>query len=84
MLHTKEGMGPKIGINKDDLNAIEKRKVLEAFVENDDALGLLLDFISSKHMHPSAASGGGLTSVSSQMPDGASQGGLNSGTMRSF
>ena len=52
-------------VNRDDLNTHEKRKVLEAFVENDDALGLLLDFISSKHMHPNAASGGGLTSNSS-------------------
>jgi len=37
-------------VSKDDLNGQEKRKVLEYFVENDDALGLLLDFISSKHM----------------------------------
>ena len=37
-------------VRKDDLNGQEKRKVLEYFVENDDALGLLLDFISSKHM----------------------------------
>ena len=65
MLATEEGKAPKIAISKDDLNAIEKRKVLEAFVENDDALGLLLDFISSKHMQSSTASGGGLTSVSS-------------------
>jgi hypothetical protein len=52
-------------VTRDDLNSLEKRKVLESFVENDDALGLLLDFISSKHMHPSAASGAGLTSASS-------------------
>lgn len=51
---------PSVGV--DDLNSHEKRKVLEAFVENDDALGLLLDFISSKHMHPNAVSGVGLTS----------------------
>lgn len=37
-------------VRRDDLNGQEKRKVLEYFVENDDALGLLLDFISSKHM----------------------------------
>ena len=37
-------------VRKDDLNGQDKRKVLEYFVENDDALGLLLDFISSKHM----------------------------------
>jgi hypothetical protein len=68
---------------RDDFNSLEKRKVLEAFVENDDALGLLLDFISSKHMHPSSTSSGA-TSSSSQIPDAASQGGLNSGTIRSF
>lgn len=37
-------------VSKEDLTPIEKRKVLENFVENDDALGLLLDFISNKHM----------------------------------
>lgn len=52
-------------VNRDDLNSLEKRKVLEAFVENDDALGLLLDFISSKHIHPNVAPGGALTSTSS-------------------
>jgi hypothetical protein len=36
--------------NKENLNGIEKRKILETFVENDDALGLLLDFISSRHV----------------------------------
>jgi hypothetical protein len=40
----------KVVVSKDNLNGQEKRKVLEYFVENDDALGLLLDFISSKHM----------------------------------
>ena len=66
MLYSQdESIAPKIGISRDNLNAIEKRKVLETFVENDDALGLLLDFISSKHMQSSAATGGGLTSVSS-------------------
>ena len=37
-------------VSKEDLNAAEKRRILEAFVENDDALGLLLDFISNKHL----------------------------------
>jgi hypothetical protein len=37
-------------VSKEDLTGAEKRKILEAFVENDDALGLLLDFISSKHI----------------------------------
>ena len=37
-------------VSKEDLNAAEKRRVLESFVENDEALGLLLDFISNKHL----------------------------------
>ena len=36
--------------SKEDMNHFDKRKVLESFVENDAALSLLLDFISSKHM----------------------------------
>ena len=30
-----------------DLNTNDKKKILEYFVENDDALGQLLDFISN-------------------------------------
>lgn len=37
-------------VYKEDLNGADKRKILESFVENDDALGLLLDFISNKHL----------------------------------
>ena len=49
-------------VSKEDLNAAEKRRVLESFVENDEALGLLLDFISNKHLQkpgesPAAATG---------------------------
>lgn len=49
-------------MSKEDLNAAEKRRVLESFVENDEALGLLLDFISNKHLQkpgdsPAAATG---------------------------
>lgn len=32
------------------MNAMDKRRILESFVENDNALSLLLDFISSKHV----------------------------------
>ena len=37
-------------VTKEDLNGADKRRVLENFVENDEALSLLLDFISSKYM----------------------------------
>lgn len=40
----------KANVKKQDLNGMEKRKILETFVENDDALGLLLDFISTRHV----------------------------------
>ncbi len=33
------------------MNGQDKRKILESFVENDAALSLLLDFISSKHLN---------------------------------
>ena len=36
-------------VSKEDLNGADKRRILENFVENDNALSLLLDFISSKH-----------------------------------
>lgn len=51
-------------VSKEDLTPIEKRKVLENFVENDDALGLLLDFISNKHMNNdgSKSNSGGMRS----------------------
>ena len=41
--------------SKEDLTGAEKRKILETFVENDDALGLLLDFISNKHVNKQGA-----------------------------
>lgn len=37
-------------LSKEDLNGADKRRILENFVENDNALSLLLDFISSKHL----------------------------------
>lgn len=40
----------EIKFTKEDMNGQDKRKILEAFVENDAALSLLLDFISSKHL----------------------------------
>jgi len=35
---------------RSSLKEIEKRKILENFVENDEALGQLLDFISSHYI----------------------------------
>jgi hypothetical protein len=37
-------------LSKEQMNAMDKRRVLETFVEHDNALSLLLDFISTKHM----------------------------------
>ena len=48
--YEKLGLKKQVRVSKEDLNGAEKRRVLEAFVENDEALGLLLDFISSKHL----------------------------------
>lgn len=36
--------------NRKDLGPTDLKKVLELFVENDEALGQLLDFISSHYM----------------------------------
>lgn len=40
----------RIITTKENLNSIDKRRVLEAFVENDIALSLLLDFISQQQV----------------------------------
>jgi hypothetical protein len=58
---------------------------LEAFVENDDALGLLLDFISNKHLKKPgepATAGAGATGQSTAT-DVASHHGVMANTMRS-
>ena len=78
------GGGAKLTVSKEDLNAAEKRRVLEAFVENDDALGLLLDFISNKHLKkpgetPIPIGISGPTTGT----DGASNHGIMGNTMRS-
>jgi hypothetical protein len=44
---------------------MDYRKVLETFVENDDVLGLLLDFISNKQRQADA-------SVLATLPDSGS------------
>ena len=44
--------GKYIRVSRSDLKNIEKRKILESFVENDEALGQLLDFISSHYIQP--------------------------------
>jgi hypothetical protein len=50
-------MNSKLGFSKDDasiiaakqLNNLDKMRIIENFVENDDVLGQLLDFISHKN-----------------------------------
>ena len=44
--------GPYKRVSRQELKPIEKRKILENFVENDEALGQLLDFISSHYIQP--------------------------------
>ena len=79
-----DGAGRQV-VSKEDLNAAEKRRVLEAFVENDDALGLLLDFISNKHLkkpgEPATAVAG--ATGQSTGTDAASHHGVMAHTMRS-
>lgn len=41
---------PPAKAKRSSLKEIEKRKILENFVENDEALGQLLDFISSHYI----------------------------------
>ena len=41
---------PIVKATRSSLKEIEKRKILEDFVENDEALGQLLDFISSHYI----------------------------------
>ena len=44
--------GQQIKMKRSDLKEIDKKRVLESFVENDEALGQLLDFISSHYIQP--------------------------------
>ena len=46
----KPGANPQPKAARSNLKEIEKRKILESFVENDEALGQLLDFISSHYI----------------------------------
>lgn len=46
------------------MKEIEKRKILENFVENDEALGQLLDFISSHYIQSNEPGGvGGIRDI---------------------
>lgn len=38
-------------LSKEEMNSMDKKRVLELFVEHDNALSLLLDFISTKHLN---------------------------------
>ncbi len=42
--------GPRPRASRANLREFEKRRILENFVENDEALGQLLDFISSHYI----------------------------------
>lgn len=44
--------GQPVRAGRSSLTEVEKRRVLENFVENDEALGQLLDFISSHYIQP--------------------------------
>lgn len=43
-------LNPISTLSKEDLNSMDQKRVLEMFVENDAALSLLLDFISTRHL----------------------------------
>jgi hypothetical protein len=36
---------------RDEYTSVDKRRILETFIENDEALGQLLDFISAKNVN---------------------------------
>lgn len=63
---------PPVKLNRSSLKEIEKRKILENFVENDEALGQLLDFISSHYIQSNDQGAGGLRDMQNQMMPGAS------------
>ena len=75
---------PNLTVSKEDLNGADKRRILENFVENDNALSLLLDFISSKHLQaPGVAQGQTSMSGASSGYVGASSPGIAQNSMRS-
>jgi len=55
--NVKAGHPSQPKLSRHCLKEIEKRKVLENFVENDEALGQLLDFISSHYIQSSEQDG---------------------------
>ena len=52
--------GQHVSVSRSSLKEVEKRKILESFVENDEALGQLLDFISSHYIQPNKAAPGAI------------------------
>ena len=71
-------------VSKEDLNGADKRRILENFVENDNALSLLLDFISSKHLqNPGSSQGQASMSGASSGYVGSSSPGIAQHSMRS-
>lgn len=61
-------------ITEDGLNGTDKGQILEHFVENDDALSLLLDFISSRHLLESQSPEDPLTQAVSGLQDSFNEG----------
>lgn len=55
--------GAYVKVRRSDLRPLEKRKILENFVENDEALGQLLDFISSHYVQGSSSTEGGIVGM---------------------
>lgn len=47
-----------VHLSRSNLQDQDRRKILENFVENDEALGQLLDFISSHYIQPSKPTSG--------------------------
>lgn len=63
----KPGANPLPKAARSNLKEIEKRKILENFVENDEALGQLLDFISSHYIQSSGDPNAAMPDMASAM-----------------
>ena len=63
---------PPARATRSTLKEIEKRKILENFVENDEALGQLLDFISSHYIQSNEHGNGGIKDIQTHMMAGGS------------
>lgn len=68
------GAGKSKRITEDLLTGTDKSQILEHFVENDDALSLLLDFISSRHLQETEEPEDPLTQAVSGLPESFREG----------